>query len=191
MFATRETSSSAEHWSGLKKFIHTEKQIAEWAEKNGKATHFVYEFIRFGIKQAWACLFGALMLALLLLTYYFYPRDSTPGCTTEACDFRDNLNRLGKLGINVVGISKDDPKSHQKFTDKQSINFPLISDETGEICESYGVWQEKVFMGRKGLGIVRTTFLLDSSLKVLKVYEKVKVKGHVDEILNDLKELIK
>ncbi len=125
------------------------------------------------------------------LVLYFYPRDSTPGCTTEACDFRDNLNRLGKLGINVVGISKDDPKSHQKFTDKQSINFPLISDETGEICESYGVWQEKVFMGRKGLGIVRTTFLLDSSLKVLKVYEKVKVKGHVDEILNDLKELIK
>ncbi len=125
------------------------------------------------------------------LILYFYPRDSTPGCTTEACDFRDNFARLQKLGVNIIGISKDDPKSHQKFTDKQSINFPLISDETGEICESYGVWQEKVFMGRKGMGIVRTTFLLDSGLKVLKVYEKVKVKGHVDEILNDLNELLK
>ncbi len=75
MFATNERSSSAEHWSGLRKFIQREKQVAEWAEKNGRSTHFIYEFIRFGIKQAWACLFGALMLILLLLTYYFYPKD--------------------------------------------------------------------------------------------------------------------
>jgi peroxiredoxin Q/BCP len=123
------------------------------------------------------------------LVLYFYPKDSTPGCTTEACDFRDNLGRLRKSGYNVVGISKDDTKSHQKFTEKQSLNFPLISDETGEICEKYGVWQEKVFMGRRGMGIVRTTFLLDKDTKVLKVYEKVKVNGHVDAILADIKEI--
>lgn len=123
------------------------------------------------------------------LVLYFYPRDSTPGCTTEACDFRDNFAKLQKLGFNVVGISKDEPKSHQKFTEKQSLNFPLISDETGEICEKYGVWQEKVFMGRRGMGIVRTSFLLDEKLKVLKVYEKVKVAGHVDAIMEDIKAL--
>jgi len=123
------------------------------------------------------------------MVLYFYPKDSTPGCTTEACDFRDNLARLKKYGFNVVGVSRDDTKSHQKFTEKQSLNFPLLSDETGEICEKYGVWQEKTFMGRKTMGIVRTTFLLDSKLKVLKVYEKVKVDGHVDAILSDIEKL--
>ncbi|WCL50187.1 thioredoxin-dependent thiol peroxidase [Leptospira sp. GIMC2001] len=123
------------------------------------------------------------------LVLYFYPRDSTPGCTTEACDFRDNLARIKKLGYEVVGISKDDTKSHQKFTDKQNLNFPLISDDTGEICESYGVWQMKTFMGRKAMGIVRTTFLVDSSLKLLKLYEKVKVNGHVDQIIADIESL--
>lgn len=123
------------------------------------------------------------------LVLYFYPKDATPGCTKEACDFRDNLARLKKAGFNVVGVSKDDTKSHQKFTEKQGLNFPLLSDENGEICEKYGVWQEKQFMGKKSMGIVRTTFLLDSNLKVLKVYEKVKVDGHVDEILNDISKL--
>lgn len=120
------------------------------------------------------------------LVLYFYPRDSTPGCTTEACDFRDNLARLKKLGYNVAGVSKDSPMSHQKFTDKQGLNFTLVSDETGEICESYGVWQEKSFMGKKAMGIVRTTFVVDEKGKLAKIYEKVKVKGHVDQILSDL-----
>jgi peroxiredoxin Q/BCP len=123
------------------------------------------------------------------IVIYFYPKDSTPGCTTEACDFRDNLARIQKFGYTVVGISKDDTKSHQKFTEKQNLNFPLLSDETGEICEKYGVWQEKNFMGRVGMGIVRTSFLLDSNLKVLKLYEKVKVNGHVDQILQDIQNL--
>lgn len=123
------------------------------------------------------------------LVLYFYPRDSTPGCTTEACDFRDNLARLKKFGYNVVGISRDDTASHQKFTDKQNLNFPLISDESGEICEKYGVWQEKTFMGKKNMGIVRTSFLLDSNLKIQKVYEKVKVAGHVAEIIQDIENL--
>lgn len=123
------------------------------------------------------------------IVLYFYPRDMTPGCTTEACDFRDNFARLKKLGYNVIGISKDTPKSHTKFTEKEKLNFDLISDESGEICEKYGVWREKVFMGRKGMGIVRSTFLLDSSLKIKKIYDSVKVKGHVEEIIKDIQEL--
>ena len=117
------------------------------------------------------------------LVLYFYPKDSTPGCTTEACDFRDNQANLKKLGYSVVGISKDNTKSHQKFVEKQSINFELLSDETGEICEKYGVWQEKQFMGKKFLGIVRSTFIIDANLKIQKIYTSVKVKGHVDQII--------
>jgi peroxiredoxin Q/BCP len=123
------------------------------------------------------------------LVLYFYPKDSTPGCTTEACDFRDNQANLKKLGFSVVGISKDNTKSHQKFVEKQSLNFELLSDETGEICEKYGVWQEKQFMGKKFLGIVRSTFLLDADLKIQKIYKSVKVKGHVDQIINDIKSM--
>ncbi|GBF50956.1 peroxiredoxin [Leptospira ryugenii] len=123
------------------------------------------------------------------LVLYFYPRDMTPGCTTEACDFRDNFQRLKKLGYNVIGISKDTTKSHQKFIEKEGLNFDLISDETGEICEKYGVWREKTFMGKKAMGIVRSTFLLDSSLKIKKIYDSVKVKGHVEEIIKDIQEL--
>ncbi|XDD51309.1 thioredoxin-dependent thiol peroxidase [Leptospira sp. WS92.C1] len=122
---------------------------------------------------------------------YFYPKDQTPGCTTEACDFRDNFSRIKKTGFNVVGVSKDSVKSHQKFIEKQSLNFTLISDEDGKICEAYDVWQLKKFMGREFMGIVRSTFLIDSSGKLLKTYPKVSVKGHVDEILSDIKALEK
>ncbi|MCE9499333.1 MAG: thioredoxin-dependent thiol peroxidase [Leptospira sp.] len=122
---------------------------------------------------------------------YFYPRDMTPGCTIEACDFRDNFSAIRKLGFNVVGVSKDDSKSHAKFTEKHKLNFTLIPDASGEICEKFGVWQKKKFMGREFMGIVRTTFLVDNDLKIRKVYDGVKVKGHVIEILNDIEELIK
>lgn len=125
------------------------------------------------------------------LVLYFYPKDQTPGCTTEACDFRDNFARLKKEGYNVVGISKDSVKSHQKFIEKQELNFTLISDEDGAICESYGVWQLKKFMGREFMGIVRTTFLVGTDSKIQKIYPKVSVKGHVDEILSDIKVLAK
>lgn len=125
------------------------------------------------------------------LVLYFYPKDSTPGCTTEACDFRDNFEAIKKLGFNVVGVSKDNTKSHQNFTAKQNLNFDLISDLEGEIVEAYGVWQEKKMMGKKFMGIVRTTFLIDEKLKILKVYESVKVKDHVTEIIKDIKELTK
>ncbi len=125
------------------------------------------------------------------LVLYFYPKDSTPGCTQEACDFRESLSSLKKLGVNVVGVSKDDQKSHQKFTEKQSLNFDLLSDTEGEICEKYGVWQLKKFMGKEFMGIVRSSFLISSDLKVLKSYRNVKVKGHVEEIKKDIKELLK
>ncbi|EMJ90484.1 thioredoxin-dependent thiol peroxidase [Leptospira alstonii] len=122
---------------------------------------------------------------------YFYPKDQTPGCTTEACDFRDNFSKIKKTGFNVVGVSKDSVKSHQKFIEKQELNFTLISDEDGKICEDYGVWQMKKFMGREFMGIVRSTFLIGADGKILKIYPKVSVKGHVDEILSDIKTLEK
>ncbi|TGK01645.1 thioredoxin-dependent thiol peroxidase [Leptospira semungkisensis] len=125
------------------------------------------------------------------LVLYFYPKDQTPGCTTEACDFRDNFARLKKEGYNVVGVSKDSVKSHQKFIEKQELNFTLLADEDGSICEAYGVWQLKKFMGREFMGIVRTTFLIGTDLKIQKVYPKVSVKGHVDEILGDIKAIDK
>lgn len=121
------------------------------------------------------------------LVLYFYPKDSTPGCTTEACDFRDNRDTLKKMGYNIVGISKDNQKSHQKFVEKQSLNFLLLSDDSGEICDKFGVWQEKQFMGKKSMGIVRSTFVIDTEQKFIKVYPSVKVKSHVDSIIEDLK----
>lgn len=125
------------------------------------------------------------------LILYFYPKDNTPGCTQEACDFRDNLSELKNLGFNVVGVSKDSEKSHQKFIEKQNLNFELLSDVNGEICEKYGVWQEKTFMGKKSMGIVRTTFIIGKDLKILKIYPKVSVKGHVEQIKKDILELSK
>src|SRR3954470_14631255 len=92
---------------------------------------------------------------------YFYPKDSTPGCTTEACDFRDNLNRIAKTGAVVLGVSADSSESHRKFKEKQGLNFPLLSDPDRKAIEAYGVWQEKSLYGRKFMGIVRSTFIID------------------------------
>ncbi len=124
------------------------------------------------------------------LVLYFYPKDNTPGCTTEACDFRDNFSAIQKLGYNVVGVSKDNAKSHQKFIDKQELNFELLSDDdTSQICEKFGVWGEKQMMGRKYMGIIRSSFIIGLDSKLIKIYSPVKVAGHVAEILKDLKEL--
>ncbi|MCB1316851.1 MAG: thioredoxin-dependent thiol peroxidase, partial [Leptospiraceae bacterium] len=111
------------------------------------------------------------------LVLYFYPKDSTPGCTTEACDFRDNLSRLKSKGYSVVGVSPDPVKSHQKFTEKQKLNFPLIADEDCKLCESMGVYGEKKLYGRTYMGVYRTTFLVAPDLKIQQVYKNVKVKG--------------
>lgn len=120
---------------------------------------------------------------------YFYPKDDTPGCTTEACDFRDNLARITAHGAAVVGVSKDTPEKHAKFKQKYDLPFPLISDLDGKICEAYGVWKQKTFMGKKFMGIERSTFLIDSQGVIRKIWQPVKVKGHVDEVLEALKAL--
>ncbi|MCB1321432.1 MAG: thioredoxin-dependent thiol peroxidase [Leptospiraceae bacterium] len=120
------------------------------------------------------------------LVLYFYPKDSTPGCTTEACDFRDNLSRLKTKGYSVVGVSPDPVKSHRKFTEKQKLNFPLIADEDRKLCESMGVYGEKKLYGRTYMGVYRTTFLVTPDLKIQQVYKNVKVKGHVEQILKDV-----
>ena len=120
------------------------------------------------------------------MVLYFYPKDTTPGCTTQACGFRDNLNRFAKSGAAVLGVSADSVESHRKFKDKQGLNFPLLSDPDHKALDAYGVWQEKSLYGRKFMGIVRTTFVIDEDGKIAKVFPKVKVNGHVDEVLASL-----
>jgi peroxiredoxin Q/BCP len=120
---------------------------------------------------------------------YFYPKDDTPGCTQESCDFRDSFGRLSAKGIVVLGASKDSVGSHQKFKTKYQLPFTLLSDESGTLCESYGVWKEKSMYGRKYMGIERSTFVIDSEGRIAKVYPKVSVTGHVDQVSKDLMEL--
>ena len=118
------------------------------------------------------------------LVVYFYPKDSTPGCTTEACDFRDNFARLGSKGAVVLGVSKDSAKSHAKFREKQGLPFDLLVDADGAVCEAWGVWRMKKFMGREGMGIVRSTFLVDPTGRIARIWSPVSVKGHVQEVLD-------
>ena len=117
---------------------------------------------------------------------YFYPKDDTSGCTKEACDFRDNMKRIAKKDTFVIGVSKDNEKSHKKFKDKYDLNFLLLSDEDAKVLEKYEVWQEKSMYGRKYWGIVRTTFIIDEQGKIQKIFDKVKVPGHVDQVLENL-----
>ena len=117
---------------------------------------------------------------------YFYPKDSTPGCTTQACDFRDNMAALGSADVAVFGISKDSAKSHQNFTEKQSLNFPLLLDTEGELLEQYGVWREKKNYGRTYMGISRSTFVIETDGTLSLAKYGVKAKGHVARILAHL-----
>ena len=114
---------------------------------------------------------------------FFYPRDDTSGCTTENKAFSDLLDNFGKAGVQVFGISKDDIASHDKFRDKHALRAPLLSDAEGTVCEDYGVWKEKSMYGKKFFGIERSTFLIDGSGKIAKVWSKVKVPGHAEEVL--------
>ena len=123
------------------------------------------------------------------LILYFYPRDLTPGCTTESNEFNDNLNKIKKLGWNVVGVSRDTMKSHEKFIDKYSFKFPLISDEDEKVCKMFDVIKEKSLYGRKYMGIDRSTFLINREMEVLNIWRNVKVKGHVEEVIKFIKEL--
>ena len=120
---------------------------------------------------------------------YFYPKDMTPGCTTEAQDFRDLIKDFQKFNTVVIGASKDSPARHDKFRAKHDLNFQLLADEDGTLCEAYGVWQLKNFMGRKFMGIVRTTFLIDRVGVISKVWPKVKVKDHAAVVLAAAKQL--
>ena len=120
------------------------------------------------------------------IVLYFYPKDNTTGCTAEACDFRDNYSRIKRKGVVLLGVSPDSEKSHQKFIEKYDLPFPLIADTEKTIANAYGVWQEKSMYGRKYMGIVRSTFIIDEKGKIQAIFPKVKVAGHVDEILNAL-----
>lgn len=117
------------------------------------------------------------------LILYFYPKDDTPGCTTQACTFNDNLPKFKKLKSVILGVSKDSVKKHDKFTEKFDLSFPLLSDEEGAVLEKYGVWVEKSMYGKKYMGIDRSTFLIGEDGSIEKIWRKVKVPGHVEEVL--------
>ena len=122
---------------------------------------------------------------------YFYPKDDTSGCTAEACSIRDELPNFKKLKAVVFGISVDSVESHKKFSDKYGLPFTLLSDDTKKVVEKYGVWGEKSMYGRKYMGTMRTSFLIDPKGKIVKIYEKVKPVEHATEALNDLREFSK
>jgi len=113
---------------------------------------------------------------------YFYPKDNTPGCTTESCSFRDHKPEFEKLNAQIIGISKDSVKKHDNFKAKHDLNFPLASDENGDVCKRYGVWKEKSMYGKTFWGIERSTFLIDEAGKIAQIWRKVKVKDHVEEV---------
>ena len=145
--------------------------ILQAIDKNGNFTEFSEKNL-FGAKTV----------------LYFYPNDNTSGCTKEACDFRDNINRLLPYA-QVIGVSPDSVTSHQKFQQKQNLNFMLVADVNHDLAVKYGVWKEKSMYGRKYMGIERSTFIINAQGKIVKEWRKVKVAGHVDEVLQALQEV--
>jgi thioredoxin-dependent peroxiredoxin len=120
---------------------------------------------------------------------YFYPRDMTPGCTTEARDFQAAMAEFRRLGVVVLGVSKDSIESHCKFASKEKLKFPLLSDPDSKVIEKYGAWGEKNMYGKKSMGIIRTTVVIGPDGRVFKIFPKVRVKGHVDEVLDTVRQL--
>jgi peroxiredoxin Q/BCP len=120
------------------------------------------------------------------IVLYFYPKDDTPGCTKEACAFRDGIDKIKKRGAVVLGVSADSVASHKKFKDKFDLNFPLLADTDKNMVESYGVWKEKSMYGKKYMGIERTTFVIDENGRISHIFPKVKVDEHYDEVLEAL-----
>lgn len=123
------------------------------------------------------------------IVLYFYPKDNTPGCTTEACDFTAALPDFESLDAIVLGVSPDSPRKHRNFIEKKDLKITLLSDEEKELCQTFGVWQLKKNYGREYMGVVRSTFIIDPDGKIAAKWEKVKVKGHVDEVKAKLEEL--
>jgi peroxiredoxin Q/BCP len=119
---------------------------------------------------------------------YFYPKDDTPGCTKEACAFRDGIDEIRSRGAVVLGVSVDSVESHKKFRDKFDLNFPLLADTDKKIVEAYGTWKEKSMYGKKYMGVERTTFIIDGQGKISHIFPKVKVDEHYDEVLEALEE---
>ncbi|QDS89701.1 Putative peroxiredoxin bcp [Rosistilla ulvae] len=120
---------------------------------------------------------------------YFYPKDDTPGCTKEACAFRDRSEEIKALGATVLGVSPDDTASHAKFRSKYELNFPLLADPDHKVAEAYGAWREKNMYGKKSMGIQRSTFVIDAEGKVAKVWKRVKVDGHDQHVIDAIKAL--
>jgi len=123
------------------------------------------------------------------IVLYFYPKDNTPGCTTEACDFTEALPDFDGLEAIVLGVSPDSPEKHRKFIEKKELKITLLADEDKELCNLFGVWQLKKFMGKEYMGVVRSTFIIDPKGNIGAAWEKVRVKGHVDEVKSTLKSL--
>lgn len=126
-----------------------------------------------------------------IVVLYFYPKDNTPGCTKESCEFAQAYDELKDLGAEVIGVSRDSAQSHQKFRAKYNLPFPLITDASSTVCNQYNVIGEKNMFGKKYQGIVRTTVLIDKNGKIAKTWKKVKVSGHVDEVIKSVRELCK
>ena len=120
------------------------------------------------------------------IVLYFYPKDNTPGCTKEACDFRENINHFNQKDTAIIGISKDNPTRHQKFKKQYDLPFTLLADETGNVCEAYGIINKKSLFGRSFLGIQRSTFLIDKEGVIRAIWRKVKVNGHTKQVLDEL-----
>ncbi len=123
------------------------------------------------------------------IVLYFYPKDNTPGCTTEACSFRDSFPEFKNLNAEILGVSPDSPESHRKFAEKYELPFTLLSDTEKTVLKKYGVWKEKSMYGRKYMGVERTTVIIDEKGKVAKIFPKVKVKGHAEEVKKALEEI--
>ncbi len=157
--------------------------MSDWLEEGAKAPAFTLPADN-GSKVKLADLKGSPVVL------YFYPADDTPGCTKEACAFRDRSAELKKLGAKVIGISPDDVASHVKFRDKFTLNFPLLADTDHKVAEKFGAWREKNMYGKKKMGIARSTFLIDAEGKIAKVWKAVKVDGHDEQVIAALKELV-
>jgi peroxiredoxin Q/BCP len=156
--------------------------MAEWIEVGEKAPAFTLAADD-GTKVKLADLQGQPVVL------YFYPADDTPGCTREACAFRDRQDEIKQLGARVFGISPDDVASHVKFRDKFKLNFPLLADADHKVAEKYGAWREKNMYGKKSLGIQRSTFLIDADGRVAKVWKRVQVDGHDQQVIDALQAL--
>ncbi len=156
--------------------------MADWIEEGKKAPAFSLKATD-GSTVKLSALKGSPVVL------YFYPKDDTPGCTKEACNFRDRSDELNALGAQVLGVSPDDVESHQKFTKKFDLNFPLLADTDHAVAEKYGAWREKNMYGKISMGVQRSTFLINSDGVVVKVWKKVSVDGHDQQVIDALKAL--